>query len=93
MGFPIMRSLQFIATLVAVISTTSGSVITFEQSPAVIKALLTPSMTLHCGLNDITSPAANSLIGRDVSKTADDVHFVTSMVIMRPNGDHVASVT
>ena len=33
------------------------------------------------------------MVGRDVTETAMDLSFVTSLVIMRNDGTHVASVT
>jgi len=72
-----------------------GSVITFQKTPDDIRTPLTRTLKLYCGLNDTSSAGPdNAVIGRrDVTNTPADVHYLTSIVVMRNNGDHVATVT
>merc|ERR1719367_2248351 len=72
----------------------AGSEIEFSNSPDVIQENLTKEMKMRCSLNDTASSFNGGLIGkRAVTQTAGNVKHVTSIVIMRNNGDHVATVS
>lgn len=70
----------------------TGSVIIFEATPDVIKTGITSSITIRCNLDDTTTGSDVSLIGRDVSATLDNIHQLSSIVLMR-NGVDIASMT
>jgi len=80
--------------LVSLISLTSGSKILIDANPDVIQSNLTKSMTLRCSLNDTDPvPVSGGVIGkRDTQYTPENVQTLTSIVITRNNGDHVASL-
>jgi len=65
-----------------------------DANPDVIQSNLTKSMTLRCSLNDTDPvPVSGGVIGkRDTQYTPENVQTLTSIVITRNNGDHVASL-
>jgi len=75
-------------------SVAQGSKILFEAHPDVLIANLTKSVTMRCSLNDTDLiPTAGGVIGkRDVTQTSENMKTITSLVITRSNGDHVATV-
>lgn len=79
------------AVLLHFVAVTRCSVILFQATPTVVKEGLTSAVTLRCSLND-TSPSSAVIGRRDVTRTADNVELVTSVIIMQ-NGNDVASVT
>ncbi|XP_005097722.2 uncharacterized protein LOC101858857, partial [Aplysia californica] len=74
--------------------TVSGSIIQFEASSDVVQASLTHTLTMRCSLKDTAPPLAAPVVGRrDVTETTVDMKYVSSMVVMRNDIEHVAMVT
>jgi len=72
----------------------TGSVIEFNNEPLAIQAGLSRTMKMRCSLNDtMVANVTGGMVGRDVTQTNANVQHVTSLVVMRNNGEHVASVT
>jgi len=72
---------------------TSGSKILFEANPDVIQSNLTQSLSMRCSLNDTADAFVGGVVGRrDVTQTASNMQVVTSLVITRNNGEHVATI-
>lgn len=71
----------------------SGSKILFEANPDVIQANLTQTLSMRCSLNDTADAFVGGVVGkRDVTQTASNMQVVTSLVITRNNGEHVATI-
>merc|ERR1711941_60285 len=80
--------------LSCVLAVGTGSIIVFDTYPRQVLEDLSRTMTMRCSLNDTALSFANGLVGRrDFTETANNIQHVTSLVIMRNSGEHVASVS
>jgi len=71
----------------------SGSKILFEANPDIIQSNLTQTLSMRCSLNDTADAFVGGVVGRrDVTQTASNMQVVTSLVITRNNGEHVATI-
>ncbi|XP_005092897.1 uncharacterized protein LOC101862168 [Aplysia californica] len=71
-----------------------GSIIVLDASSDVIQTELTRSTTLRCSLDDTTPSLTAPVVGRrDVTQTATNVQYVTSIILTRNTGETVAKMT
>merc|ERR1711963_925742 len=71
-----------------------ASIIDVQSNPVTFQPLQTDSLTFTCSLEDtVTSSPVDSLVGKRLTHTAENLVMVTSMVVMRNNGEHVATIT
>ena len=71
-----------------------GSAIHMSSSPATIKPLLTPELTLTCHLNkESLLNASRGPLDCNVTMTSQQVDVINSILIMKDTGEELASVT
>ncbi|XP_005097723.1 uncharacterized protein LOC101859099 [Aplysia californica] len=89
-----LSSLGAVVLLSCLLVTISGSVIVLDASSDVIEKNLTRTATLRCSLDDTTSSLTAPVVGRrDITQTATNVEYVTSIIVTRDTGEIVARVT
>ncbi|XP_005092867.1 uncharacterized protein LOC101855237 [Aplysia californica] len=89
-----LSSLGTAVLLSCLLVTVSGSIIVLNASSEVVQTNLTRSTTLRCSLDDTTPSLTAPVVGRrDVTQTATNVQYVTSIIVARNTGETVARVT